>query len=876
MIEFNMRFLTRPLLLTFVLLHLVFFFSSHSLAEEFRVDDIRIEGLERVSAKTVFAALPIKVDTQVSTLTLQNAVRDMFKTGFFSDVDINRDGNVLILKVVERPAINTIEVTGNSVIKTEPLLDGLKSIGLREAEIFKQSSLDQIERELNAQYSAVGRYATQIQTDVFNLQQNKVDISIHIIEGNVASIKHINVVGNKHFTDEQLQELFDIQTTGTWSWITGNDKFAQQKLSGDLERLKTFYFDQGYLEFDTTSTQVSLSPDKETVFISVSVFEGEQYSVNSVSLAGDLIVSEEEINSLVTVKQGDVFSQSSLSQTSTDIEKRLGNEGYSYARVRGVPELNKDTKKVDVTLFVDPGSINYVRRIVFQGNGATEDEVLRREMRQLEGAPVSTDKLAQSKVRLERLAYFSDVSMTTQEVPGRPDQIDVIFTVVEQPSGSVSASVGYSQGSGVTLGAGLEQTNWLGSGNTLGFQVDTSDVDTNYSLSFSNPYFTKEGVSRSVDLFYRQRDLSELDISSYSTDRLGVRFSFGYPISEQSRVSLGVGLENISVKAGAQAVQEISNTPVLRSGVDNAYVTNAAYQGIIGSLSDSNGNGFFDEGDSVSSSVTAGASAGTVSSSQETSTNKDGFLDKYGNDYNTLTLNLGWSDSSLNRGVFATEGGSQKVDIEVSTPGGDLEYFKVDYRGQMYRALTDSLTMRFKSRLGYADSYGSLGALPFFENFYAGGTGSVRGFKSSSLGPKGTPAESYIAVPYSTAGSGNFAYVDSGGKLVTHADTKVQTLGGNILLETGIELIFPVPFAEERKSLRTLFFLDAGNVFSDQCTSTQRNCSNIDLGNLSSAAGAGLQWLSPVGPISFYFSKTIQEQDFDDSESFQFSLGQRF
>ncbi len=853
--------------------------TANAYAESFVVSDIRIEGLQRVSAKTVFAALPIKVNTEVSPLQVKGAVRELFKTGFFSDISIARDDSVLVINVEERPAINRIGVDGNSIIETEPLLEGLKSIGLVEGDIFKQSALERIERELNAQYSSIGRYATQIQTKVLELPQNQVNIAIKIIEGNVASIKHINIVGNKQFSEEDLQFLFEIKKTGRWSWLTGSDKYAQQKLAADIESLKAFYFNKGFLEFEATSTQVSLSPDKETVYITVNIFEGEAYTVREVELAGDIVVAEEEVQRLVGVKANDTFSQEKLLSTSKAIEKRLGDEGYSFAKVRGVPELDKENKTAKVTFFVNPGTINYVRRIVFKGNTTTQDSVLRREMRQLEGAPVSTEKLAQSRTRLLRLSLFSDVNMTTQPIPGRPDQVDVIFTVVEQPSGSVTASVGFSQGSGVTLGAGLQQNNWLGTGNTLGFQVDRSDVETGYSFNYTNPYFTKDGVSRGVNLFYRERDLEELDISSFSTDRIGATVNFGYPISERSRISFGVGVENISVQAGTEAVQEISSSPRQRSGVDNVFVSNSAFQAISASLSDSNANGFVDENDSVPNGVLA-TGATRLTSAQLINATPTGFLDLHGNDFTTLNLTLGWSDSTLNRGIFPTKGGSQNFNMEVSTPGGDLEYYKLTYRGQIYKSLSKSLTLRLKTRFGYADSYGDIDTLPFFENFFSGGSNSVRGFESSSLGPKGTPSQSYIAVPYDDgSGTTRFAYVssnDAGGTLQTFPDADVQTLGGNILFETGLEVIFPVPFTKNVKSLRTLLFLDAGNVFSDSCTSTQSNCSNFDLTKLSSAAGLGLQWLSPVGPLSLYFSKAIDEQPNDKTESFQFSLGQSF
>ena len=867
-------FVTRFLLLTLL--------SFSVWAEVFRVDDIRIDGLQRVSAKTVFAALPIKVNTDVSQTQLQDAVRELFRTGFFSDIDIAREGNVLIINVSERPAINRIGVTGNSVIETEPLLDGLKRIGLIEGDIFKQSALDQIERELNAQYSAVGRYATQIQTRIQELPQNQINIGIKIIEGEVATIKHINVVGNSRFEEQDLQDLFEIKKTGTWSWVTGSDKYAKQKLAGDLERLKAFYFDRGYLEFETLSTQVSLSPDKKTVFITINIFEGEEYQVEAVELAGDLIVPENDINQLVTVKAGDTFSQKELLLTSDAIKKRLGNEGYSFAKASGVPKLNKEEKTVKVTFFINPGQIYYVRRIVFRGNTTTQDNVLRREMRQIEGAPVSTEKMELSRARLQRLPLFSEVDMTTEEVPGQPDQLDIVFTVVEQPSGNINASIGYSQGNGLSLGAGLQQSNWLGTGNTFGFQVDKSDVQTGYSLNFTNPYFTQDGISRGVRIFYQERDLNELEISSYSTDRFGVNVTFGYPISEKSRISLGLGVENIKVSPGSTAVQEIAGSPRLRSDVDNVYVNNSAQTTATNlGFSDTNGNDFLDEEDVVPGSIAASSlptAAGAVTSDQLTST-PTGFLDRHGNDFNNLNFNLGWTESTLDKGVFPTDGRSQKLNAEVSVPGGDLEFYKLTYSNQFYFPVSKSYTLRLKSKLGYADSYGSFDTLPFFENFLAGGSNSVRGFRQSSLGPKGTPSVSYVAVPYNDNGQVDFAYLstdNAGGRLSTFTEDDQQTIGGNILFETGVELVFPFPLAPNAKSVRSLVFVDAGNVFSDSCTVTQSSCSDIDLGNLSSALGTGVQWLSPVGPVSFYFSKAIQKQPFDRTQSFQFSLGQRF
>lgn len=842
--------------------------SGYSAADNFRVEDIRVEGLQRVSAKAVFSALPIKVNTETSTSQIQNAVRELFKTGFFEDIDIARDGNVLIVNVKERPAINRINISGNDIIDTDDLLLALFDIGLSEGNIFKQSDLDKIERELKTQYGYTGRYSTKVIVTTRELDRDRVDIEIELKEGPIASVKHINIIGNQHFTEDELQQAFTIREEGSWSFFSSRHEYGREKFAGDIERLKTFYFDRGYLEFDVVDTQVSLSPDKNTVFISVTVDEGQAYTVSEIELAGDTILPEEEVRALIEVEVGEVFSQEKLTASAQEIQSALGNEGYSFANVRSAPDLDKESGTAKVRFFVSPGKIAYVRRILFKGNEATQDEVLRREMRQLEGAPVSFKNLDLSRARLQRLPLFSEVSMTTEPVAGRDDQIDVIFTVVEQSTGSITASIGYSQGRGAVFGLGLQQQNWLGTGNTFGIELEQNDVESNYSVSFTDPYFTPDGVSRTVALKYQQRDLEELNVSNFSTDTVGVDVSFGYPISEQSRLSLGVGIANISVKPGLESVQEIIGSPRLRSGVQNAYIRDSD---VVSGFTDTNGNGFRDEGDTAISS--AAASRGTVDSLLQ-QRQQDGFLDTYGDEFNSLNLQLGWNTSSLNRGIFPTDGGAQRLNFEVGVPGTDLEYYKLIYRNELYRPISKSVTFRFKSRFGYADSFGGMNTLPFFENFFSGGSNSIRGFESSSLGPKGTPAVSYEAAPYADG----FAYISDNAEteLLTHTDTQVQTIGGNILFESGVEFIFPLPFAKNSKSLRTLMFLDAGNVFSTSCLSTQSNCSNIDLGRLSSAFGAGMQWLSPVGPLSFYFTSPVKKQPFDRTESFQLSLGQSF
>ncbi|MGH1486283.1 MAG: outer membrane protein assembly factor BamA [Cellvibrionaceae bacterium] len=884
-------------------------------AEDLLIDDIRIVGLQRVSAGTIFSAIDIKANSEVTEVEIQKAIRDVFATGYFDDVSIGRDANTLIIDVVERPVISVVVLEGNKVIPKEGLLEALKSIGLAEGEVFKQSALDSISKELSAQYSALGRYSAEIETETREFSQNQIVVGVRINEGHVAKIKHINIVGNTQFSEKKLRDLFSLNTTGTWSWITGSDKYAKEKLAGDLEKLKSYYLDRGYLKFTVTSTQVSLSPDKETVFITVNVSEGSQFFVGSIDIAGDPILPEDELRELIGIAEGDSFSQLLVTRTEDAIQRRLGDEGYSAAAVSGIPELNEEGKTVKLSFYIKPGEISYVRRITFVGNKTTADHVLRREMRQLEGAPVSSKKLEQSRARLQRLGLFGEVNLTTRQVPGTTDQIDVEFSVTEQPTASINLSLGYSGDNGISLGAGLQHNNWLGSGNTFGFNVQNSDTETSYNLNFRNPYYTKDGVSRGIRLFYQERDFEDISISNYATDTAGLKVTFGYPISETARLSFGLGFENINVEPGTTTAQEIQSTPTLRDGVNNAFVSTEFYENnileAIGDpdnsisenidIADTNNNGLLDEQDNLPSdtnddalfvntsdptqsgeaSAPVDSGYGTITSDPSLfNTEPTGFLDKYGDSFNVFTVDFGLSSSSFDRGVFPTKGISQRLNFELAVPGGDLEYYKLTYRGDVYIPVTKSSSFRFRGRLGYADSYGDIDEFPFFENFFAGGVGSVRGFESSSLGPKSTPSNAYVAVPVIRDDRGDsveYVYVQNDDStLLSVADDDLDSFGGNILVELGVELAFPFPFISNSDKLRSVFFIDSGNVFSNNCGPLQENCDNVDLSKLSVSAGIAFQWLSPVGPMSFNFSKPLVEQPFDKTESFQFSLGRSF
>ncbi|MDX1367325.1 outer membrane protein assembly factor BamA [Pseudomonas sp.] len=767
-------------------------------AESFTISDIRVNGLQRVSAGSVFGALPLNVGEEADDRALVEATRGLFKTGFFQDIQLGRDGDVLVITVVERPSISGIEIEGNKAISSEDLLKGLNQSGLAEGEIFQRATLEGVRNELQRQYVAQGRYSAEIETEVIPQPRNRVALKININEGTVAAIQHINVVGNSVFADEDLLDLFELKTSNWLSFFRNDDKYAREKLSGDLERLRSYYLDRGYINMDISSTQVSITPDKKHVYITVNVDEGEKYSVREVKLSGDLKVPEEDIRALLLAKEGQVFSRKVMTTTSELITRRLGNEGYTFANVNGVPEAHDEDNTVSITFVIDPGKRAYVNRVNFRGNTKTEDEVLRREMRQIEGGWASTYLIDQSKTRLERLGFFKEVNVETPQVPGTDDQIDVNYSVEEQASGSITASVGFAQNAGLILGGSITQNNFLGTGNKVSVGLTRSEYQERYNFGFVDPYWTADGVSLGYNAFYRTTDYDELDtdVSSYAVDSYGVGASIGYPISDTSRLTYGLTVQQDDISTGIFTVDEI-----------------------------------FD------------------------------FIQQEGDSYLNLKASVGWSESTLNRGVMATRGHSQSLVLETTVPGSDLSFYKVDYRGQVFKPLGDSYALRFHTQLGFADSYGSTTELPFYEHYYAGGFGSVRGFEDSSLGPRSTPSTG----------------VNPG----TQADPDQDPLpfGGNVLIQGGVELLFPMPFVKDQRSLRTALFWDVGNVFDSNCSASQEALSDscsLDAGSLASSVGVGLTWITALGPLSFSLAMPIVKPDDADTQVFQFSLGQTF
>lgn len=775
---------------------LMLLWSAATWAETFTISDIRLQGLQRVSAGTVFNALPVSVGDRVDELAVRQLVRVLFRTGYFDDIRMARDGNVLVINLTERPAIESIEIDGNQAIETEALMEGLAQQGLQEGEIFKQATLERVGLELERQYVSQGRYGASIDTQVEELPRNRVAIDIDIEEGKTSGIRHINIVGAEVFDQEELLEELELQHPSLFSFYRNDDKYAREKLSGDLETLESYYKDRGYVEFDIQSTQVSITPDRRQVYITINVDEGKKYTVDEVNLVGELNdISPDDLRQLFVVQPGQVFSQAMVTATEERITNALGNSGYTFATASGVPKINDDGT-VDVEFFIDAGKRAYVRRIEFTGNTVTQDEVLRREMRQMEGGWASSAQIDLSKVRLERLGYFKSVNVETPEVPGTDDQIDVEFAVEEQPSGSISATLGYSQGYGLILGANYREENMLGTGNSLGVGLSYSEFQRSANFNYFDPYFTLDGVSRGFNLYFRESNYDEANIARYTTNSYGAGVNFGFPIGETRRINFGATLEYTDIAEGSFPAQEISE-----------------------------------------------------------------FIDENGNDALNYKLNLSWNSSTLNRGLFPTRGRSQSLSLEAAVPGSDLEFYKLTYQGQQYFPITQGWTTRLRTEVGYGDSYGDAETLPFYEHFFAGGFGSVRGFERNTLGPRSTDPE---------------VDLDGDGVPDRIFTRDPPPFGGNLLVEASAELIFPLPFMEDSRQVRPMVFVDAGNVFNTNCPDVSRVCSDFDLDELRYSAGLSVTWLTGMGPMTFGIAKPFNSGEFDEEESFQFELGRTF
>ncbi|HEY0562515.1 MAG TPA: outer membrane protein assembly factor BamA [Methylophilus sp.] len=746
--------------------------------EPFEIKDIRVEGLQRTEAGTVFNYLPIQVGDIMDDDKATQAIKSLYATGFFKDVRIESEGNVLLITVQERASVAQIDFSGNKSFPSDKMKEGLKGIGISEGQIFDKSQLDRAEQEIKRQYLSQGKYSASVKAIVSPLERNRVAVRFEIEEGVVAKIRDINIVGNQVFTTEDLRAEFLLTTPNWMSWWNKDDQYSKQKLTADLETLKSFYMNQGYLEFAIDSTQVSISPDKQDIYITINVTEGEKYTISDVKLAGELQVPEAELTKLITVQKGDVFNRQKVSETSQALGDRLGEDGYAFSNVNAIPEINKEAHTAAFTFFVDPGRKVYVRRINLMGNTRTRDSVLRREMRQLESAWYAGEKIKRSKERLDRLQYFDTVDLETPAVPGSNDQVDLNVNVTEKSTGSVQFGAGLSSNEGVVFGFNINQPNFLGTGNRVATQINTSRVNTVYSLSFTDPYFTPDGISRGFDVYRRDVDTSTnttQSIGSYNSSSYGAGVRFGVPLTENDFLSAGLTADFTTIDLN-------SNSPI-------------QYINFCGN--------------------------------------------SRGCDSNSVQLSLSWTFDSRDNILFPTRGVLQKLSGEVSIPGLDLQYYKVNYQHAWYKEVADSFTLMLNGELGYADTYGGK-QYPFFKNYYLGGVNSLRGFQNGALGPRD----------------------------IDPSTGEEFSVGGTTRILGNVELFMPVPLVKDSKQFRLSAFIDGGALYG--------NNESISSDALRFSAGAGITWVSPFGPLKLIFAQPLNDKKGDDTQVLQFQLGQQF
>lgn len=748
----------------FVLAHAAWAF------DPFTVRDIRVEGIQRIEAGTIFSYLPVKVGETMTDEKASQAIRALFGTGFFRDVRLEVDQNVLVVVVEERPAIASIDFVGMKEFDKEQVKKGLRDVGFQEGRTFDRAQLEQAEQEVKRQYLTRGKYGVVVTTTATPLERNRVAINFGIDEGEVARILSINVVGNQVFAEKDLLALFVLRTPGWYTWYTKNDQYSRQKLQGDLENLRSYYLNRGYLDFNIDSTQVSITPDKRDIYITVNISEGEKYTVSDVKIGGEPIVAQDELSKLITMKPGDAFSRERLTETSKKIVDRLGNEGYAFANANAVPDVDRDKRTVAFTFMVDPGRRVYVRRINIAGNTRTRDEVVRRELRQLEGSFYDSSKLQLSKQRIDRTGYFAEVEVETPPVTGTTDQVDVMVRVKEKPTGAILLGIGFSSADKLILQGGISQSNIFGSGNTLSAQLNKGSYSRVVSLSFTQPYYTVDGVSRGFDLYNRSTDASVLALGNYKTNAVGAGVRYGIPMSEIDTIGLGMSAEHTVLSL-------FSDSPVRLLAFENLY----------------------------------------------------------GSDYSFIIGTAGWTRDTRDSVIWTTRGRVQRVTSEVTMPVGTLRYYKVGYEHQWFYPLSQTFTLMLRGDVGMGDGMSGK-PLPFFKNYYAGGVTSVRGYNTSSLGPRD---------------SNDFSII-----------------GGNRRIVGNAELLFPLPGAGTDRSVRLGAFIDGGQVFAPD--------SKLALGELRYATGLSLAWNSPVGPLKFSVARPLNSKSQDNIQRLQFTLGQVF